>query len=197
MAAWVEGLTATHFWDCNGAACDATTLSPYRASLYSFAPQYAPSKPPVGANPYNESLWLVGAMSDPLSLVLGSGDAGCGRDDSGLGGCGRCLLVRNQASSQPDLLAVVMKKSRCPAETNLCGGNNTLHVDVAVPGFDYLSESIANVCGNPTRLATFITKNESQACTMTDADSASDNTSSDCSWTGADRQNCGSSDGSV
>jgi len=39
----------------------------------------------------------------------------------------------------------VMKKSRCPPWTKGCDGWKS-HLDLAIPGFDYLQESTANVC---------------------------------------------------
>ena len=42
---WHTGLNATHFWDCNGAACDATTLSPWDETEYKYSAQYAPVDP--------------------------------------------------------------------------------------------------------------------------------------------------------
>jgi len=38
-----------------------------------------------------------------------------------------------------------MKKSRCPPESKGCEHPN-VHMDIAVPGFDFLQESTANVC---------------------------------------------------
>ena len=35
---WDGTLSATHFWDCNGAACDATTLQPWDPNKYRYAP---------------------------------------------------------------------------------------------------------------------------------------------------------------
>lgn len=69
--------------------------------------------------------------------------AGC---DAFFGSCGRCLLVQTQHAAQPEWSAVVMKKSRCPPWTNHCGANKK-HLDIAVPGFDDLRYSTANVCG--------------------------------------------------
>lgn len=87
-------LTSSHFYDCNGAACDAPTLQPWELYKYSFAPQYAPQEPPGGVGEFGESLWLVGAASDALSTLLGPDDSCCGREDAGRGGCGKCIIVR-------------------------------------------------------------------------------------------------------
>ena len=145
---------------CNGAACDATTLRIFDESRYTFAPQYAPQRP--SAPLYGEAMWLVGAASDSLSALLGERDPCCGRDDQDVGGCGKCVLVRNPSASR-NLTAVVMKKSRCPPWTTGCEAGK-VHLDVAVPGFDYLPESTANVCGDSARVATHITAAESAAC---------------------------------
>lgn len=197
MVAW-STLTATHFWDCNGASCDAPTLKPWDETKYSFAPQYAPRKPSRGGvGPYGETLWLVGAASDALSQKLGP-DTCCGKDDTGVGGCGRCVLVRNP-SAAANLTAVVMKKSRCPPETNLCGVG-AVHMDIAAPGFEYLAESTANVCGGAVRDQTWLSQPESGACTASPSvatDGNSGSSSCDCSWTGEARTNCGTNDGST
>ena len=86
-------LSASHYYDCNGASCDAPTLQPWALNLYSFAPQYAPQRPPGGTGALGETLWLVGAASDALSSVLGPDEACCGRENPIRGGCGRCLLT--------------------------------------------------------------------------------------------------------
>ena len=65
------------------------------------------------------------------------------------GGCGRCLLVRNP-SAVHNLTAVVMKKSFCPASNSLCTAGK-LHLDLAVPGFDYTPNSDAQICGSAVR----------------------------------------------
>lgn len=105
---FLPNVTATHHWDCNGASCDATTLQPFVEDRYSYAAAYGPLSPPAGAAAYGEELWLVGAASDALSALLGPDVPSCGRDDTGHGGCGRCLLVRNPTALRADLLAVVM-----------------------------------------------------------------------------------------
>ena len=184
---WSE-LTSTHYWDCNGGACDAPMLQPWNERLYSFAPQYAPQRPPGGTGQYGETLWLVGAASDSLSKLLGGDDECCGRDDTNVGGCGRCILARNPLA-QSNLTAVIMKKSRCPPETNLCS-EGSVHMDIAVPGFEFISESTANVCGSADRLQTWLTKAQSGACATSTVGSGCD-----CSWTMA-KTNCGTDDGS-
>ena len=184
---WSE-LTSTHYWDCNGGACDAPMLQPWNERLYSFAPQYAPQRPPGGTGQYGETLWLAGAASDSLSKLLGGDDECCGRDDTNVGGCGRCILARNPLA-QSNLTAVIMKKSRCPPETNLCS-EGSVHMDIAVPGFEFISESTANVCGSADRLQTWLTKAQSGACATSTVGSGCD-----CSWTMA-KTNCGTDDGS-
>lgn len=64
-----------------------------------------------------------------------------------------------------------MKKSRCPPETNLCG-QGKLHMDIAAPGFDYVAESTASVCGSGARATSFLSAAESQACSSSTWDSA-------------------------
>ena len=163
--AWSTGLRATHFWDCNGAGCDAATLHPWNEALYSYSPFYAPQDPDEhGGAAYGESLWLTGAASPGLAALLGSDAACCGRDehDEG-GGCGRCLLVRNRAALRPNLTAVVMKKSHCPPGNRVCSGGK-VHVDIAAPGFEYAPASLANVCGSSSRAATHLTGFEASAC---------------------------------
>ncbi|CAE8610635.1 unnamed protein product [Polarella glacialis] len=155
-------LRATHFWDCNGGSCDAAVLDPWDVSRYSYAAQYAPTAPSDhGGALYGEKLWLTGAASDALSAMLGNNDSCCGSDD--VGGCGQCLLVSNPSAVNSDWTAVVMKKNRCPPHSHGCQLPN-LHLDIAVPGYDNLQYSTANVCGNPARLQTFVTKLESSIC---------------------------------
>jgi len=77
--------------------------------------------------------------------MLGNDDPCCGVDH-GSGGCGKCLLISNPDSINPDWTAVVMKKNRCPPESSGCGANQP-HFDIAAPGFDNLQYSTANVCG--------------------------------------------------
>ena len=189
-----RSLTASHFWDCNGAACDAPTLDPWESFLYSFAPHYAPQRPPTGTGEYGESLWLVGAASDALSAALGPDSPCCGSEDQGRGGCGRCVLVR-APGARTNLTAIVMKKSRCPPTTNLCGAG-LMHMDIAAPGFDYAAESPASVCGSASRRDTWLSASESGACS-TSTWSGSAPSDCECGWAGAARENCGGSDGSA
>jgi hypothetical protein len=143
-------IVATHYWDCNGNGCDAATLQPWDPSRYVASAQYAPLDPndfPGGAM-YGEKLWMTGAMSDTLSDDwLGAADGCCGSGGENGNGCGKCVLVRNAESDNPDWTAVVMKKNRCPPWATGCEGDN-LHIDMAVPGFDNLQYSTANICGN-------------------------------------------------
>jgi len=146
-----SNLTLSTYWDCNGQGCDAETLQPWRAALYVSPPGYGPQDPnDFGGPVYGEAMWLTGAASDALSALLGPDDGCCGVDgnDGGVGGCGRCLLVQNEASLHPEWTAVVMKKSRCPPSSAGCDAD-TPHFDIAVPGFDYLSNSSSNMCGQP------------------------------------------------
>lgn len=139
-------LKATHYWDCNGQGCDATTLQPWDENKYVSPPGYGPQNPnDHGGAMYGEKMWLTGAASDSLVALLGDNDPCCGRDDSS-GGCGKCLLIQNPDAVNADWTAVVMKKNRCPPWTNGCGADEP-HFDVAAPGFDNLGFSTANVCG--------------------------------------------------
>jgi len=138
-------LHVTHFWDCNGMGCDGTTLKPWNDRKYIAAPGYSPQDPALhGGAAYGEKMWLVGAASDMLSRILGEADTRCGFDYSSPG-CGRCILMQNPDAEQSDWTAVVMKKSRCPPESKGCEEPNA-HYDLAVPGFDLLEQSTANVC---------------------------------------------------
>merc|ERR1712167_144266 len=87
---------------------------------------------------------MVGAASDTLANVMGP-DNGCCGSDSASGACGNCLLIQNPDAVNPSWTAVVMKKNRCPPESNGCEAGNA-HLDLAVPGYDNLQHSTANVC---------------------------------------------------
>jgi len=159
---WIQGLVATHFWDCNGAACDAATLQPWNIYEYKYSPQYAPLDPnKYGGSAYGERMWMTGAASDALSAMLGPDSDCCGADSAGGGGCGKCLLVRNPSAVQADWTAVVMKKNRCPPWSHGC---DKPHLDIAVPAHDNLQYSTANICGDPARSSTYITKEQSGLC---------------------------------
>jgi len=54
--------------------------------------------------------------------------------------------VQNDDSLHPEWTAIVMKKNRCPPDSNGCGAGEP-HFDIAVPGFDNLQYSTANICG--------------------------------------------------
>jgi len=139
----------THYWDCSGQGCDASTLQPWNLEKYVAPPGYGPQDPvEFGGALYGEKMWLTGAASDALSAIMGPDDGCCGEDpnDGGVGGCGKCLLVQNPDSLHPSWTAVVMKKNRCPPHSNGCGANQP-HFDIAAPGFDNLQWSTANVCG--------------------------------------------------
>lgn len=56
-----------------------------------------------------------------------------------------------------------MKKNRCPPWSHGCELPN-LHLDIAVPGYDNLQFSTSNVCGEPSRLNTFIMRSSSSIC---------------------------------
>lgn len=103
-------------------------------------------------------MWLTGAASQSLAAILGSTDGCCGSDNDG--GCGKCLLIQNPDAVNSDWAAVVMKKNQCPPWSNGCEVGK-MHFDIAVPGFDNLQFSTANICGNP--LTGFPSKQSSAA----------------------------------
>jgi len=143
---WDSGMKLTHFWDCNGMGCDATTLQPWNEDRYVAAPGYSPQDPSdFGGSVYGEKLWVVGAASDTLAQMLGPDDGCCGSDLNSMG-CGKCALIRVPSATNSDWTALIMKKNRCPPNSNGCEAGN-VHFDVAVPGYDNLQFSTANVCG--------------------------------------------------
>lgn len=155
---WNGGLKLTHFWDCNGFGCDATTLQPWDLDKYVASPGYAPQDPnDFGGAKYGEKIWLTGAASDTFANLLGPSDGCCGEDTDSIG-CGKCALIRVPGAKYSDWTALVMKKNRCPPNSNGCESGN-VHFDVAVPGYDNLAFSTANVCGE--RQGTRLTKQES------------------------------------
>ena len=146
---WSNGLKATHYWDCNGQGCDATTLQPWDPSRFWSPPTYAPQDPGDHGGPaYGERLWMVGAASDALADLLGPSDGCCGYDNDSQG-CGKCVLVRNPNAIHHNWTALVMKKNRCPPWSTGCQAPN-VHMDMAVPGFDHPHHSTANICGPET-----------------------------------------------
>merc|ERR1712156_451100 len=104
---WATGVKLTHFWDCNGMACDAGTLQPWDDSKYVASPGYSPQNPDNhGGAVYGERMWLVGAASDSLSALLGENDPCCGSADVGMG-CGKCVLIRVPGALESDWTANV------------------------------------------------------------------------------------------
>merc|ERR1719335_1590113 len=101
---------------------------------------------------------MTGAASDKLSAMLGPDDPCCGKDGDNKGGCGKCVIIRNRAARQSDWTAVVMKKNRCPPWSHGC---DKPHLDMAVPGYDNLKYSTANICGQSD---TMISKQQSAIC---------------------------------
>merc|ERR550539_284015 len=143
---WEQGVKLTHFWDCNGMACDAPTLQPWDLDKYVASPGYSPQNPDNhGGAVYGEKMWLVGAASDSLSELLGEHDPCCGTSSES-SGCGKCVLLRVGGAVNNEWTALVMKKNRCPPWSNGCEAGN-LHFDIAAPGYDNLQHSTANVCG--------------------------------------------------
>merc|ERR1719450_1978576 len=146
LGPWNSGMKLTHFWDCNGMGCDATTLQPWDMDKYVASPGYSPQDPnDFGGPVYGEKMWVVGAASDSLAQLLGDDDSCCGSDTQS-GGCGKCALIRVSSATNADWTALIMKKNRCPPNSNGCEAGN-VHFDVAVPGYDNLQYSTANVCG--------------------------------------------------
>jgi len=158
---WRGGLHGTHYWDCNGQGCDASHLSPWDQGKYVSPPEYAPLDPEkFGGSLYGEKIWMTGATSDAVSDILGPDANDCGTDNGGGGGCGQCLMVKNYASNNKHWTVVIMRKNRCPPWSAGCGGGE-FHMDFAVPGFDNLQYSTANICGNP---GTTLSKDQSKIC---------------------------------
>lgn len=144
-AEWAGTLKATHFWDCSGMGCDATTLQPWNQDRYIAAPGYSPIDPDEhGGALHGEKGWMVGAASDTLAELLGPDDGCCGSDNDSTG-CGKCVLVQNPDAVNADWSFIIMKKNRCPPWSNGCEAGKA-HLDMAVPGFDNLAFSTANVC---------------------------------------------------
>ena len=153
-------LKATHFWDCSGGACDSATLQPWDFSKYRYAPEYAPVDPNDHGGPlYGEKLWMTGAASDSLSALLGTDDGCCGVDGN-RGGCGKCVLVDNPTALNSHWKVLVMKKNRCPPDATGCG-SSIPHLDFAVPGYDNLQFSNANICGQSD---TILSQAQSSVC---------------------------------
>jgi len=154
-------LKGTHFWDCNGGSCDAKTLQPWKQAKYVFSAQYAPLDPAAyGGAQYGEKMWVTGAANDDLARLLGPDGACCGRDGQNKGGCGKCMLLRNKGARNADWSVVMMKKNRCPPNSNGCGPGNK-HIDIAVPGYDNLKYSTANICG---KSGTSMSRSQSAIC---------------------------------
>ena len=85
-----------------------------------------------------------------MNIDQGENDECCGSYESG--GCGKCILISNPDSLQPDWTVMAMKKNTC----GNCRENP--HADINVPGFDVLQYSLANICGEP---GTGLSKEES------------------------------------
>jgi len=152
-------IKATNYWDCSGQSCDAKTLQPWDHTKYLASHGYGPQDPEQhGGAWYGEKMWVTGAASDMLAAILGPDDGCCGEDGDGKGGCGKCLLIQNSDAVNSDWTAVIMKKNRCPPWSSGCNSMTEGHFDLAVPGFDNLQFSTANICGNP---GTGMTKHQS------------------------------------
>jgi len=157
---WNLGLSSAHYWDCQGQSCDATHLQPWDATRYVSPPEYAPMNPEAhGGSKYGEKLWMTGAVSDAVSKLLGPDASNCGSDTGGGGGCGKCMLIKNR-DAEKDWTAVVMKKKRCHPWNPGCA-DGKFHLNVAVPAFDHLDMSAANICG---KTGTTLSREQSSFC---------------------------------
>jgi len=143
-------LVLTHYWDCSGQSCDATTLSPWNYDEYRSPSGYSPQDPNDfgGPSSYGEKLWVTAAI---MNIDQGSDDGCCGSTSEG--GCGNCILIQNPDSLHPDWSVMAMKKNTCGS----CGSSK--HADINVPGFDVLQYSLANICGDEPN--TGLTKDQS------------------------------------
>lgn len=152
-----SGIHGTHYFDCSGVSCLATTLQPWDPSKYVATIEHAPYEPVESEKLYNEKAWMTAAFSDFLAEIsdIDEPETCCGTNGQG---CGKCLLVTNPDSENPDWSIVVMKTNRCPPWSNGCKHPNS-NIDFMVPGFDNLQFSTANICGD--RLRTILSKFES------------------------------------
>jgi len=140
-------MTMRHEWSCSGQGCDAGAGDPASPEKFVAPAGYGPQDPAnFSGAAYGEKMWLTGAASDALSALLGPDGDCCGADATGVGGCGKCLLVQNPSSLNPDWTAVVMKKGRCLPSSTGCG-TGELHFDIAAPGFASFENATTNVCG--------------------------------------------------
>lgn len=88
---------------------------------------------------------MTGAFNDDLANLCGDDEGCCGSDNDSTA-CGKCVLVSNPDAINDDWKVLVMKKNRCPPWSNGCEAGK-LHLDFAVPGYDNLQWSTANICG--------------------------------------------------
>ncbi|KRX00501.1 RlpA-like double-psi beta-barrel domain [Pseudocohnilembus persalinus] len=146
---WYDG-KGTIYWDCSGMACDSPRVpnewtngkNPY----YIARSYYAPKQVDDSESVYGESLWATMAASDNLGNLLGNNaDNYQGINDHT--GCGKCVLMKVPSATNSETIALVMKTNRCPPWSNGCSNSDPYHIDLAVPGFDALSYSTANICG--------------------------------------------------
>lgn len=103
---------------------------------------------------------MTGAANDDLAAALGPDDSCCGVDGDNKGGCGKCMLLRNPSAANPNTTVLMMKKNRCPPWSNGCE-HGKKHIDIAVPGYDNLQYSTANICG---ALGTAMSRAGSSVC---------------------------------
>ena len=164
---WQDGLAVTHYYDCNGQACDAPLLQPWNPDKFITPKGYMILDPnDFGGPMHGEKMWLYGAASDDLAKLLGDNVPGLGHPDSSSGpnfGCGRSILIKNPAAKNSDWTALVMRKNRCPPWSNGCEAGK-IHMDLMIPGFDDLQYSTSNICGKP---GTAMSKEQSSICGTT------------------------------
>ena len=158
---WKSGLRCTHYYDCGGQACDAKLLQPFDLSKFIAGPGYTVLDPnDFGGPVYGEKMWIYGAASDSFAEILGDNVSGLGEVSEGpvSGACGKSILVKNPSAKNSDWIALVMRKNRCPPWSSGC---DEPHMDLMIPGFDYLTKSTAKRCGDP---GTGLTKEQSSIC---------------------------------
>lgn len=132
--------TTTRYWDCSGGACGCAYLPnddpATPAHCYSNAMFKAPNN-----NPYGAKFYGTAAVSEALFQSDGSYWIG--------EGCGKCWKVvgtSNTPGNEGVETTLVLKAANvCPPENTQCS-NGKVHFDIAAPGFDVLSYSLANTC---------------------------------------------------
>lgn len=91
-------------------------------------------------------MWGTFAASNKLGNELGAHASGYSEPTHN--GCGKCILVRTAQATNSNFTAVLIKTNLCPPESAGCSDSDPPHVDIAVPGFDDLNNSLSNICGS-------------------------------------------------